>query len=259
MKGNSTTQPDRLKKLGNYWQVRWNIVRNDRTDDDGNTYESWDYEYANCENPYRDGIIEGIIRSKYSASQVEAIMANYEQGYNIEDYIEFQTWRKIAKTVANDETYYELELYKQSTDEAVDNSAIKRLLQKVAEPILSDEANLTEKEIEDSKMLYKQFRVGVVYDKDSTNVDEKRFVYNGNLYKVIGAKHTSQADWTPETAVSLYVKITPPGVIAPYEQRSAENPYMKGNKVTFEGKAYESLIDNNTWSPSAYPAGWKEV
>src|SRR6056297_823642 len=163
MKGNSNTQPERLQKLGNYWQVRWNIVRNDRTDEDGNTYESWDYDYANCENPYRDGIIDGIIRSNYTASQVEAIMANYEQGYNIEDYIEFQTWRKIAKAVANDETYNELELYKQSTDEAVDNSVIKRLLQKVAEPVLSNETTLTEQDIEDVKMLYPQWRTGQDY------------------------------------------------------------------------------------------------
>jgi hypothetical protein len=26
-----------------------------------------------------------------------------------------------------------------------------------------------------------------------------------------------------------------------------------------DGKVYESLIDNNIWSPEAYPAGWSEV
>ena len=39
----------------------------------------------------------------------------------------------------------------------------------------------------------------------------------------------------------------------------AHDAYKKGNKVKFEGKIYESLIDANTYSPSAYPAGWKEV
>jgi len=29
--------------------------------------------------------------------------------------------------------------------------------------------------------------------------------------------------------------------------------------VTFEGKVYESTIDANVWSPTAYPAGWKKV
>ena len=32
-----------------------------------------------------------------------------------------------------------------------------------------------------------------------------------------------------------------------------------GDKVRFEGKIYESLIDANTYSPSAYPLGWQEV
>lgn len=39
----------------------------------------------------------------------------------------------------------------------------------------------------------------------------------------------------------------------------ATNAYAKGDKVKFEGKVYESLIDANAYSPSAYPAGWQEV
>ena len=35
--------------------------------------------------------------------------------------------------------------------------------------------------------------------------------------------------------------------------------YMTGDKVTFKEKHYESVIDYNTWSPEAYPAGWKEL
>ncbi len=35
--------------------------------------------------------------------------------------------------------------------------------------------------------------------------------------------------------------------------------YMKGDKVTFNGNAYESVIDNNSWSPTVYPGGWKSI
>lgn len=35
--------------------------------------------------------------------------------------------------------------------------------------------------------------------------------------------------------------------------------YKTGDLVTFNGKTYESVIDDNTWSPSDYPQGWKEV
>lgn len=37
------------------------------------------------------------------------------------------------------------------------------------------------------------------------------------------------------------------------------SPYMKGNCCTENGIAYRSTIDNNVWSPSAYPAGWEAV
>lgn len=39
----------------------------------------------------------------------------------------------------------------------------------------------------------------------------------------------------------------------------AHDTYAKGAKVRFNGKVYESVIDNNAYSPSAYPAGWKEI
>ena len=89
----------------------------------------------------------------------------------------------------------------------------------------------------------------------------KRIMYNGILYKVIQA-HTSQAGWNPIDAPSLFAKVineTITGEIPDWEQPDSTNAYMKGNKVKFNGKIYESVIDNNVWSPTAYPAGWKEI
>ena len=87
-----------------------------------------------------------------------------------------------------------------------------------------------------------------------------RVLYNGTLFKCLQA-HTSQATWTPTDAPSLWAKvlIPDPEVIPDWEQPESTNPYMKGDKVRYNGKAYESLIDNNVWSPETYPAGWKEV
>lgn len=39
----------------------------------------------------------------------------------------------------------------------------------------------------------------------------------------------------------------------------AYDAYRKGNRVKFNGKIYESVIDGNVWSPAVYPAGWTEV
>ena len=39
----------------------------------------------------------------------------------------------------------------------------------------------------------------------------------------------------------------------------AHDAYAKGDRVTFGGKVWESVIDGNVWNPAVYPAGWKEV
>ena len=39
----------------------------------------------------------------------------------------------------------------------------------------------------------------------------------------------------------------------------AHDAYQTGDRVTFGGKMYESVIDSNVWSPADYPAGWTEV
>lgn len=84
-----------------------------------------------------------------------------------------------------------------------------------------------------------------------------RVRYNQILYKVL-QNHTSQENWTPEAAPSLYAKvlIPDPDVIPDWEQPDSTNPYMIGDKVRFEGHVYESTIDNNIWSPRDYPGGW---
>lgn len=35
------------------------------------------------------------------------------------------------------------------------------------------------------------------------------------------------------------------------------SPYMTGNCCEDEGEVWRSLIDNNVWKPSEYPAGWE--
>lgn len=85
-----------------------------------------------------------------------------------------------------------------------------------------------------------------------------RVLYNGTLFKCLQA-HTSQATWTPTDAPSLWTKvlIPDPEVIPEWEQPDSTNPYMKGDKVTHNGKTWQSDIDNNVWEPGVY--GWSEV
>lgn len=85
-----------------------------------------------------------------------------------------------------------------------------------------------------------------------------RVLYNGILYKVLTA-HTSQDDWTPDAAPSLFAKVLIPDetVVPEWEQPDSTNPYSAGDKVTHNGKTWVSDIDNNVWEPGVY--GWTEL
>ena len=130
---------------------------------------------------------------------------------------------------------------------------VQQSLHKVAKMVASEVTD-------DAKALaiqefYDDWEVGIKYEVGTY------IRYEEVLYKVITA-HTSQSDWTPTSASSLFAKvlIDPTGeTINEWVQPDSTNPYMTGDKVTFNGKTYESVIDNNVWSHSAYPAGWKEI
>lgn len=100
--------------------------------------------------------------------------------------------------------------------------------------------------------LYPKWKVGTAYQKD------ERVLYNDILYNAL-TDHTSQADWTPDAAPSLFAKVLIPdkNVIPEWEQPESTNPYGKGDKVTHNGKTWQSTIDSNVWEPGVY--GWKEI
>lgn len=51
---------------------------------------------------------------------------------------------------------------------------------------------------------------------------------------------------------------TDPAKALPFIAMST-SPYNKGDCCTEGSKVYRSTLDNNVWSPSAYPQGWEEV
>lgn len=94
---------------------------------------------------------------------------------------------------------------------------------------------------------------------DASYTTDYRVQYNGIVYKCLQA-HTAQASWTPTDAPSLWAKVlTDADEILPWERPDSTNTYMKGDKVIFNGEIYESTIDYNSYSPSEYPQGWKEI
>lgn len=89
----------------------------------------------------------------------------------------------------------------------------------------------------------------------------EKYKYGDTLYTVLQS-HTSQVGWEPNITPSLYARVIvfqTPGEYADWEQPDSTNAYMRGDRVRFNEKIYESLVDDNVWSPEAYPAGWTLV
>ena len=111
--------------------------------------------------------------------------------------------------------------------------------------------SLTDEDALQAVELFPQWVTGHAY------VVDERLQYNGVLYRVVQA-HTSQADWTPDITPALFVVVSLDEWPEFVQPTGAHDAYNKGDKVTFEGKHYISLIDGNVYSPAAYPAGWQE-
>lgn len=89
-------------------------------------------------------------------------------------------------------------------------------------------------------------------------ISGSRVMYNGILYKIL-TDHTSQVDWTPDVAVSLFAKVLIPNtdIIPAWEQPDSTNPYKMGDKVIHNNVTWISTLDNNVWEPGFY--GWNEI
>lgn len=93
--------------------------------------------------------------------------------------------------------------------------------------------------------------------------------YNGKLYQSTMDGNV----WSPEVYPAGWTEYGG-GAVEPEPEPEPEEPedypawvqptgghdaYNTGDRVSYNGKVYESLIDGNVWSPDAYPAGWQEV
>lgn len=120
------------------------------------------------------------------------------------------------------------------------------------ESLLSLRGAATDEQAVEAPAVYPSWKEGIQYELD------ERVLYNDVLYKVVTA-HTSQSDWTPDVAPSLFAQVLIPdvNVIPEWVQPDSTNPYMIGDKVTHNGKTWVSTVDNNVWEPGAY--GWDEI
>ena len=98
--------------------------------------------------------------------------------------------------------------------------ALRALIEKAS-------VSLSDSDALDAIELFPVWVVGMSYEQG------KRLRYGEKLYKVLQA-HTSQADWTPDIATSLYAEVEKPG-----QGDTPDDPIpYGGNMELIEGKYY---------------------
>lgn len=108
--------------------------------------------------------------------------------------------------------------------------------------------------------VFPAYEVGKAYKTKQVFSYGVNGVGDPQLYQVL-QDHTSSAEWTPDTATSLYkaIGVTSSGYPEWVQPLGASDAYNTGDIVSYNSTLYKSIIDGNVWSPDVYPAGWELV
>lgn len=209
----------------------------------------------------RNVSIQGVI---YDTHDIQTIEHNYTAdktfigvlshstnngGSEVTSWYDFDLDESLTKTSAE-----ELMLTHDNFQEAVDvdtavSNAVDNVLVDIL-PLLDDE------QAERVKNLFKPWAVDKLYEIGD------RVLYNHILWKCV-QQHTSQEDWTPDAAASLWSRTgqnpeDPNGIPTWIQPTGAQDAYQTGDKVIHNNTVYISTVDNNTWEPGVY-FGWDVV
>ncbi|WP_286209537.1 carbohydrate-binding protein [Dubosiella newyorkensis] len=119
------------------------------------------------------------------------------------------------------------EAYERAKEEERARKQAQAMLDKLSYKTVLDSA--TDDQALEMRPLYPEWQTGIEYTKGTF------LQYDSILYRVL-QDHTSQADWTPDKAVSLYVNVADPqDPYPPFKKPTgAHDAYSKGDGITFE-------------------------
>ena len=112
--------------------------------------------------------------------------------------------------------------------------------------------------------VYPEWKAGVKYKEGQRVVYGVNNVGDPQLYKCNAPGHTSQEDWTPDIAVSLWtaVGVAGDGIDVWAQPAGAHDAYDEGDLVHYpdkDGPVYRSKYNGNVYSPDVWPDGWELV
>lgn len=127
---------------------------------------------------------------------------------------------------------------------------LRRALQMFAE-------TLTDEQAMEVATVYPVWETGKAYTADTLVSYGSNAVGDPQLFRCVQG-HTSQADWTPDAAPSLWdaIGLDEQGYPIWSQPTGAHDAYNTGDIVDYNGTLYQSTIDGNVWAPDAYPDGW---
>lgn len=137
-------------------------------------------------------------------------------------------------------------------------AALKRVGQMMAEELQGKSSEMTGTELYDEKSFipdfnperqYLNFEAGYICKSAAGRVVKLLQPYDSTIY-------TQQPEELP-AQWGFYWSQNPAEAL-PFIALST-SPYAKGDCCIEDGVVYRSLIDTNTWAPSAYAAGWEKV
>lgn len=197
----------------------------------------------------KGAIIRAIIRARYSADDVEAIINNVLNAptdkTRVAEYKELQQWRAMAKrSAAECMTWGEANgVCEEPGDGQADEDVsvdidvtipdgIEQMIQSISLAMVQA-ADLPDEKAAEVPALFPTWssKIG-----EAVDVGE-RLYYDGKLWKVLQA-HTVQAEWTPDVSASLFTQVVVQGE-GEDEPGTLDNPIpYEGNMELDEGKYY---------------------
>lgn len=106
----------------------------------------------------------------------------------------------------------------------------------------SDEEALTE------VWMFPAWQTDTSYDAD------ERIRYDDTLYRCVQG-HTSQSNWTPDATPALWTVVSLDEWPEWVQPTGAQDAYMTGDKVTYNGQHWISTMDYNVYAPDVI--GWE--
>lgn len=97
---------------------------------------------------------------------------------------------------------------------------------------------------------YPEWRADTAYTTD------ERIRYGESLYRCVQA-HTSQNGWEPTQTPALWTRISLEEFPEWVQPTGSQDVYNEGDKVTYNGEHYVSMVDSNVWRPDVY--GWEKA